>query len=150
VRRLRPDPSAITYPKAKLTTTTHQPLSGQQSKKHEPKTNCDVIVIGGAGAALEAAIAARQSGAERGRHAGEGASTVRRQRAVSHVGSVSCIGAQECARSYRRSGRAVSASADPVYSRQNFIDDLNRVTQGRIDPVLTECLVDRSNAAVHW
>ena len=38
----------------------------------------------------------------------------------------------------------------PSYTRQNFLDDLNRVTQGRIDPVLAECLVDHSNAAVHW
>ena len=38
----------------------------------------------------------------------------------------------------------------PAYTRQNFLDDLNRVTQGRIDPVLADCLVDQSNAAVHW
>ena len=38
----------------------------------------------------------------------------------------------------------------PAYTRQNFLDDLNRVTQGRIDPVLADCLVDHSNAAVHW
>ena len=38
----------------------------------------------------------------------------------------------------------------PTYTRQNFIDDLRRVTQGRIDPVLAVCLVEQSNAAVHW
>src|SRR5262249_44928005 len=38
----------------------------------------------------------------------------------------------------------------PAYTQQNFLDDLNRVTQGRIDPVLAECLVDQSNHAVHW
>ena len=38
----------------------------------------------------------------------------------------------------------------PAYTRQHFLDDLNRVTQGRIDPVLAECLVDQSNSAVHW
>ena len=117
------------------------------------KTNCGVIVIGGGSAALEAAISARQSGAERvvmlekaPKHESGGNAQ------FSHVGfRFVHSGAQELRafmpqvpeERYRR-------LQIPVYSRQNFIDDLNRVTQGRIDPVLAECLVDRSNAAVHW
>ena len=38
----------------------------------------------------------------------------------------------------------------PAYGRADFLGDLNRVTQGRIDPVLAACLVDQSNAALHW
>src|ERR1019366_10440459 len=38
----------------------------------------------------------------------------------------------------------------PAYGRAEFLGDLERVTQGRIDPVLAACLVDQSNAALHW
>ena len=38
----------------------------------------------------------------------------------------------------------------PPYRRQDFRADLDRVTQGRIDTVLADRLVDRSNEAVHW
>src|SRR5215470_6765455 len=117
------------------------------------KSSCDVIVIGGGSAALEAAISARQSGAENvvmiekaPKHESGGNAQ------FSHVGfRFVHSGAQEL--------RAFMPQVPeerfrrlqiPVYSRQNFIDDLNRVTQGRIDPVLAECLVDQSNAAVHW
>lgn len=38
----------------------------------------------------------------------------------------------------------------PPYAPENFHADLQRVTQGRIDPVLAGRLVDTSNEAVHW
>jgi tricarballylate dehydrogenase len=37
-----------------------------------------------------------------------------------------------------------------AYSPDNFMDDLQAVTQGRIDRVLARVLIDESNAAVHW
>jgi len=117
------------------------------------KASCDVIVIGGGSAALEAAISAKQSGAENVmmiEKAPKNESGGNAQ--FSHVGfRFVHSGAQEL--------RAFMPQVPeerfrrlqiPVYSRQNFIDDLNRVTQGNIDPVLAECLVDQSNAAVHW
>jgi hypothetical protein len=35
-------------------------------------------------------------------------------------------------------------------ARENFLADLNRVTEGRIDPELATFLVDNSNASLHW
>jgi tricarballylate dehydrogenase len=117
------------------------------------REECDVIVIGAGSAALEAAIAAQEAGAER---------VVMLEKApekefggnarYSHTGfRFVHTGAEEIREfvpqieeaEYRR-------MVVPPYTRENFLDDLNRVTQKRIDPVLADCLVDRSNAAVHW
>lgn len=117
------------------------------------KTNCDVIIIGGGSAALEAGIAARQAGAE---------SVVMLEKApqaesggnaqFSHVGfRFVHSGADELRGFFPQvPEERFRRMQIPAYTRQNFLDDLNRVTQGRIDPVLADCLVDRSNAAVHW
>jgi tricarballylate dehydrogenase len=117
------------------------------------KDSCDVIVIGGGSAALEAAIAAKQAGAENvimvekaPKHESGGNAQ------FSHVGfRFVHTGAAELREFFPQVEASVFRRMQiPSYTRQNFLDDLNHVTQGRIDPVLAECLVDQSNAAVHW
>jgi tricarballylate dehydrogenase len=118
-----------------------------------PNTSCDIIVIGGGSAALEAAIAASEAGAgavvmlEKAPEQESGGNA-----RFSHTGfRFVHAGAQELreflpdvdAAKFRR-------MQIPAYGRAEFLGDLERVTQGRIDPVLAQCLVDQSNAAVHW
>jgi tricarballylate dehydrogenase len=114
---------------------------------------CDIIVIGGGSAAFEAAVAARQAGAERvimlekapeaeyggnARYSGTGFRFVHK-------------GASEI--------RAFIPDVDdstfnsmviPPYTAQDFTDDLERMTQGRMNRSLAQTLVSESNAAVHW
>jgi tricarballylate dehydrogenase len=115
--------------------------------------SCDIIVIGGGSAALEAAIAARQAGADKvvmvekaPKHESGGNAQ------FSHVGfRFVHSGAEELRTFFPQVDESVYRRMQiPAYTRQHFLDDLNHVTQGRIDPVLAECLVDQSNSAVHW
>src|SRR4051794_17071457 len=106
------------------------------------RTTCDTIVIGGGSAALEAAIAARQAGA---------GSVVMLEKApkqesggnaqFSHVGfRFVHSGPQELREFFPQvPEERFRRMQIPAYTRQNFLDDLNRVTQGRIDPVLADC-----------
>ncbi|MFM1814363.1 MAG: FAD-dependent tricarballylate dehydrogenase TcuA [Pseudomonadota bacterium] len=113
----------------------------------------DVIVIGGGSAAFEAAVSAKQSGAER---------VVMLEKApepefggnarYSHTGF-------RFVHSGKDEIHAFIPEVDPgefskmeikPYTREEFIADLNRVTQNLIDPVLADMLVDESNAAAHW
>src|SRR5262245_40879621 len=116
------------------------------------KQSCDVVVVGGGSAALEAAIAAKRAGAR---------SVIMVEKApknesggnaqFSHVGFRFVHNGAPELREFlpQVPEERFRRMQIPVYSRQNFLDDLNHVTQGRIDPVLGECLVDGSNSGVH-
>jgi tricarballylate dehydrogenase len=113
----------------------------------------DVVVIGGGSAAFEAAISAKTAGAgrvvmlEKAPEAEFGGNA-----RFSHTGfRFVHAGAEEIREfvpdldeeTYRR-------MHVPPYTRENFLADLNRVTQNRIDPVLADAFVGQSNTAVHW
>jgi tricarballylate dehydrogenase len=114
---------------------------------------CDIIVIGGGSAAFEAAVAARQAGAARvimlekapeaeyggnARYSGTGFRFVHG-------------GAAEIREFVPEVDDALFASmAIPPYGADDFMADLERMTQGRMDRHLAKVLVEESNAAVHW
>jgi len=115
--------------------------------------SCDIIVIGGGSAAFEAAVAAREAGAGRvvmlekapeseyggnARYSGTGFRFVH-------------TGAQEIRRFVPEVAEALFATMSiPSYSAYDFMADLDRMTQGRMNRELAQTLVDESNAAVHW
>src|SRR5436190_14849511 len=119
-----------------------------------PRTEtCDIIVIGGGSAAFEAAVAAREAGAERvvmlekapeaeyggnARYSGTGFRFVH-------------AGAEEIRRFVPDVDAALCATMTiPPYGADDFMADLDRMTQGRMNRELARMLVDESNAAVHW
>jgi tricarballylate dehydrogenase len=114
---------------------------------------CDIIVIGGGSAAFEAAVAAREAGADRvvmlekapeaeyggnARYSGTGFRFVH-------------AGAEEIRRFIPELDDALFATMTiPAYGADDFMADLDRMTQGRMNRELARTLVDESNAAVHW
>jgi tricarballylate dehydrogenase len=117
------------------------------------RQSCDIIVIGGGSAALEAAIAAKQAGAgsvimlEKAPEQESGGNAQ-----FSHTGfRFVHSGAEELREFLPDLDEPYFRRMQiPAYGRADFLGDLDRVTQGRIDPVLAQCLVDQSNTAVHW
>jgi tricarballylate dehydrogenase len=115
--------------------------------------SCDIIVIGGGSAAFEAAISAKTSGAghivmlEKAPEQEFGGNA-----RFSHTGFRFVHSGAEEIRQFvpdldEETFRRMHV---PPYTKDDFLADLNRVTQGRIDPVLADAFVSQSNAAVHW
>src|SRR5882672_4771515 len=114
---------------------------------------CDIIVIGGGSAAFEAAVAAREAGAERvvmlekapeadyggnARYSGTGFRFVH-------------AGAQEIRQFVPDMDAALFATMSiPPYGADDFMADLERMTQGRMNRELAQVLVGQSNTALHW
>ncbi|HMI98025.1 MAG TPA: FAD-binding protein, partial [Micropepsaceae bacterium] len=118
-----------------------------------PPESYDVIVIGGGSAAFEAAVAARENGADR---------VVMLEKAPeSEYGGnarYSGTGFRFC-HSGAKEIRAFVPDIDDdyfktlqisPYSEEEFSADLMRMTLGRMDPALARTLVEQSNAAIHW
>jgi tricarballylate dehydrogenase len=114
---------------------------------------CDIVVIGGGSAAFEAAVAAREAGASRvvmlekapeseyggnARYSGTGFRFVH-------------AGAAEIRQFIPDVDEALfSTMAIGPYGADDFMADLEHMTQGRMDRALAQTLVSESNAAVHW
>src|SRR5215468_2031732 len=114
---------------------------------------CDIVVIGGGSAAFDAAVAARHAGARRvimlekapaaeyggnARYSGTGFRFVH-------------SGAGEIRRFIPDIDDALFASmAIPPYTAADFMADLERMSEGRMNRMLAATLVAESNAALHW
>src|SRR5258708_426916 len=123
------------------------------SPRTTSKSTCDVIVIGGGSAALEAAISACEAGAGSAVMLEEAPEEESGGNArFSHTGfRFVHSGAEEWREFLPDVDEAKFRRMQiPAYGRGDFLGDLARVTQGRIDPVLAACLVDQSHTAVHW
>lgn len=113
----------------------------------------DVIVVGGGSAAFEAAVMARQEGAQR---------VVMVEKApepefggnarFSHTGFRWVFSGAEEIRQFLpdMEGSMFRRLHLPAYTAETFMADLRRVTQGRINQELAEVVVQQSNAAIHW
>jgi tricarballylate dehydrogenase len=117
------------------------------------KETCDIVVIGAGSAAFEAAVAARQNGAERVimlEKAPEERSGGNAR--FSHTGfRFVNTGSKEIRDFIPDVPKDVFDTMHlPPYTRDDLVGDLNRVTQGRIDPVLADYMADSSNEALHW
>jgi tricarballylate dehydrogenase len=113
----------------------------------------DVLVIGGGTAAFEAAVAARQAGAERVlllEKAPE--SEFGGNARFSHTGfRFVHSGPREMLEFLPDLDRATAEALNPrPYAVDDFMGDLLRVTQGRIDKELARTLAGHSNQALHW
>jgi tricarballylate dehydrogenase len=118
-----------------------------------PGEVCDVIVIGGGSAAFEAAISAKTASAGRVVMLEKAPETEFGGNArFSHTGFRFVHGGAEEVREFAPDldMETFRRMHIPPYTRDDFLADLNRVTQNRIDPVLAGILVDQSNAAVRW
>lgn len=113
----------------------------------------EVIVVGGGSAAFEAAVCARQSGAEK---------VVMIEKApepefggnarFSHTGfRFVYSGADEIRQFlYDLDESTFRLMHITPYTADEFMADLQRVTRGRINKELAEVLINESNGAIHW
>jgi tricarballylate dehydrogenase len=112
----------------------------------------DVVVVGGGNAALCAALSAREKGAsvlvlERApedKRGGNSAYTGGGFRMVHHgADDIKAIVPD-------LTDDEIARSDFGQYSREDYLDDLGRITQYYIDPDLAEVIVDNSTDTVHW
>ena len=113
----------------------------------------DVVVIGGGSAAFEAAVAARQAGAER-------VLMLEKAPEAEYGGNARYSGTGF--RFWHQGAREIRELLSDVdedyfstftiepYSEADFLHDLNKMTLSRIDQSLARTLVQESNTAVHW
>ena len=118
-----------------------------------PAEEAHVLVVGGGSAAFEAAVAAREAGANR---------VVMLEKApepefggnarYSHTGFRWVFsGAEEIRRFVPDvDEETFSRFHLPAYTAEFYMADLQRVTRGRINKELADVLVQQSNAAIHW
>ena len=114
---------------------------------------CDIIVIGGGSAAFDAAVAARDAGAER---------IVMLEKAPESEYGGNARYSGTGFRFWHRGADEIREFLPDIhddlfsslqiapYFQEDFAADLSRMTLGRMDPVLAHTLVEQSNAAVHW
>ncbi|HJY81890.1 MAG TPA: FAD-dependent tricarballylate dehydrogenase TcuA [Candidatus Binatia bacterium] len=110
----------------------------------------DVIVVGAGNAAFTAALAARSEGArvlvlEKASQKLRGGNT----RFTGGIFRCTYNGLEDLIPIVRRNDNPDTVIVVP-YTRADFLRDLERVTGGRTDPVLSQILVDRSYDTVRW
>ena len=112
----------------------------------------DVIVLGSGNAALSAALSARENGASvlvlerapEAKRGGNSAFTGGGMRMVYH-------GVDDIKKIVPDLSEDEIARTDfGSYTREQYLDDLGRLTQYYIDPDLAETIVDNSTDTVHW
>lgn len=111
---------------------------------------CDIIVVGAGNAAFTAALAARAEGARV--VVLEKASQKLRGGNTRFTGGVfRCVynGLEDLAALVRDNDDPSTVAVDP-YTREDYLQDLERVTGGRTDPELSRVLVDRSYDTASW
>ena len=115
-------------------------------------TTYDVIVLGSGNAALCAALSARESGASvqvlerapEAKRGGNSAFTGGGMRMVYH-------GVEDIRKIVPDLSDDEIARTDfGCYTKEQYLDDLGRLTQYYIDPDLAETIVDNSTDTVHW
>ena len=114
---------------------------------------CDVIVIGGGSAAFEAAVAARENGADK---------VVMLEKAPESEYGGNARYSGTGFRFWHGGPKEIREFVPEIdddtfkslqissYSKEEFSFDLQRMTLGRMDPALAQTLVEQSNAAIHW
>ena len=110
----------------------------------------DVIVVGAGNAAFTAALAARAEGArvvvlEKASHKLRGGNT----RFTGGVFRCVYNSLEDLIAVVRDNDDPSTVALDP-YTREDYLEDLARVTGGRTDPALSQTLVDRSYDTVRW